>query len=165
MAQRSQNLLWPLTDEERHDWNRYFLALAGATGGKPGVIVPASDVRLWLASVPTSAEHIAIFRQQRNGNGMAVSMSNDPLVVLGWPGPERPTDVRAGLYLVDTRSGSVQRVLPDWLFSLADYSIQGGGLSWSSGGENLVVACAIWAKTEPLITEGRLCLIPVSTGR
>jgi len=157
---------------QRAEYGNYWVLYAvwSPNGRYLALIVAAGDMgqvyreELRMLDLTTGAVTV-IGKEIPNPSETAWAPDSQHLVVLGWPGPERPTDVRAGLYLVDTRIGSVQRVLPDWLFSLADYSIQGGGLSWSSGGENLVVACAIWAKTEPLITEGRLCLIPVSTGR
>ncbi len=87
------------------------------------------------------------------------------LAVQGDAEQEPPGAARRALHLVDTQSGLTQRILPGWVFNAAGYSYEGGGLAWSPGGEYLAIACSIWAKAEPLITEGRVCLIPVSTER
>lgn len=63
-----------------------------------------------------------------------------------------------GLVLIDVDKENIHRVLPDHAF--------GGGaanlLIWSINTGKIAVKCPLWAKTNPLIVEDRICVVNVT---
>ncbi len=68
----------------------------------------------------------------------------------------------AGLYLVDALSGAVDHVLPNTVVFPGRYWFDGGGLTWSPDGRQVLVLCPEWEKRRNMPTEDRICRIAVT---
>ena len=65
------------------------------------------------------------------------------------------------LYLVDVQTGSFQPVLPDYDFGGG--ATEGWQLAWTPDGHIVAIECPTWLKTEPTISEDRICLISTTS--
>ncbi|MBI5564580.1 MAG: hypothetical protein HY870_06785 [Chloroflexi bacterium] len=82
----------------------------------------------------------------------AWSPNSRQLVILGAVRRDSTGFQYDGLFLLDARSGSWERILPQYEFGEGDW---GTGIDWSADGKQIVLNC-------PTQNEGRVCLITVT---